>query len=109
MADTASTLSAVPAPAPKALPPGQVLITGRCLGVRKAGKSFAHMVVQPAPDPYSHPNTLEVFAESRLADAEQEFRAVCNVRGRPRSYNQVDEFGEKRTVRTADCSLWAVK
>jgi len=107
MAESA-TPAAVPDQAQK-VPAGYSLIIGRCVGVRKAGKVFAHMVVQPAPDPYSHPNTLEVFAETRLCDAEEAFQAVAQLRGRARTYQQINEDGEKRTVRTADVSLWAVR
>lgn len=98
-------------PAAPRIKPNQILITGRCVGVRKAGKSFAHLVVQPAPTPFDHPNTLSVYASARLADAEQDISVMCQPRGRVRTTQpSVDEFGEKRPgFRVADVTLWAVE
>lgn len=91
--------------------PNQILITGRCIGVRNAGKSFAHLVVQPAPTPFDHPNTLSFYASSRLADPDQDVSVVCQPRGRVRTTQpKIDEFGEKKPgYRVADVTLWAVE
>lgn len=88
--------------------PGQVLIEGRCVHVRRAGQSWAHLVVQPAQDRYSYPHTLLVLSDRRLAEKDEDISVLCEVRGRRRAYQQVDEYGERRTVVTADVSLWAV-
>lgn len=87
----------------------EVLITGRCIQVRKAGDSFLHLVAMPAPDPYSHPSTVEVMAGERLCDREETFSARCRVKGYPRTYKATDrDTGEQKTVRTADVKLEAI-
>lgn len=99
----------VPTELPNRIQPGQVLIQGRCLSVRKAKDTYFHLVAMPAPDVYSHPSTVEVSAKERLAEKEGDFRAVCKVSGFPRQFNQTDrDTGEVRTVRTADVKLQAV-
>lgn len=96
---------------PPRIKPNQIQITGRCIGVRKAGKSYAHLVVQPAPTPFDHPNTLSVYASNRLAEAESDISVLCQPRGRVRTTQPtVDEFGEKRPgYRVADVTLWAIE
>lgn len=90
--------------------PGQVLIVGRCISAKRSGSLFAHLVVLPAPDPYSSPSTVEVLAKTRQADSEQDVRLLCRVGGYRRSYKSTDrETGEQRQVTTADNKLFLVE
>jgi hypothetical protein len=99
-----------PAEFPARLTPGQVLIRGRCIGVRKAKDTFYHLVAMAAPDLYSHPRTVEVSARSRLAEKDNDFSVLCTVGGFPRQFNQTDKAtGEVFSVRTADVKLQAVE
>jgi hypothetical protein len=108
-------MSSVPNPTPiqpqtTALKPGHVLIVGRCISAKKAGTLYSHLVIMPAPDPYSAPATVEVLASSRLADSEQDVRLHCRVGGYKRSYKATDrETGEQRQVQTADNKLFYVE
>jgi len=110
MADSAVSAPVATLQQPPRIKPNQILVTGRCIGVRKAGKSFAHLIVQPAPTPFDHPNTLSVYASTRLADADSDLSVLCQPRGRVRTTQpSVDEFGEKRPgYRVADVTLWAI-
>ena len=86
-----------------------VLISGKCIQVRKSGETWLHLVSMPAPDPYSHPSTVEVAAAARLCDRDEPFSARCRISGYARTYKTVDrDSGETRTVRTADVRLSAV-
>lgn len=85
------------------------IIAGRCIGVRKVNDIFLHLVTMPAPDAYSHPSTVEVAADSRLAEKEGDFKAMCRITGFARQYKKTDEdTGEIKIVRTADVRLTAV-
>lgn len=89
--------------------PAVALIQGRCLNVRKSGELFLHLIAMPAPDPYSHPSTVEVSALTRMAEKDGDFRALVRVTGYPRQYKTTDrDTGEERTVRTADARLSVV-
>lgn len=85
------------------------IIAGRCLAVRKVNDTFLHLVAMPAADPYSHPSTVEVAADSRLAEKDGDFKAMCRITGFARQYKATDkDTGEVRVVRTADVRLTAV-
>ncbi len=85
------------------------LITGRCIGVRKVNDIFLHLVTMPAPDAYSHPSTVEVAADTRLAEKDGDFKAKCRITGFARQYKATDkDTGEVRVVRTADIRLSAI-
>lgn len=103
-----------PAAASKSILPGQTLIRGRCQAVRsfqtQSGKLWAHLVVMPAPDSYSHPATVEVVARNRLADRDQDFSALCAVGGVRSSFASTDkDTGETKTIVTAQVRLTAVE
>lgn len=85
------------------------LIAGRCIGVRKVNDIFLHLVTMPAPDAYSHPSTVEVSADTRLAEKDGDFKAKCRIIGFARQYKATDkDTGEVRVVRTADIRLTAL-
>lgn len=87
----------------------RTVIQGKIVGLRKAGQSFLHLVAMPAPDPYSHPVTVEVSSDRRLGARDDEIKVVCRVTGYPRSFKATDkDTGEVSTVRTADVRLVAV-
>lgn len=108
-------MSAVATPIPTqtqqaSIKPGQVLIVGRCISAKRAGTLFEHLIVMPAPDPYSSPSTVSVLAKSRQADSEQDVRLLCRVSGYKRNYKSTDrETGEQRQVNTADNKLFLVE
>lgn len=90
--------------------PGQVLVVGRCQLVRKTGQMFAHLVVMPAPDPYSSPSTVEILSTKRVANKEEDCRILCRLGGYKRNYRATDkDTGEQTQVLTADIKLFAVE
>jgi hypothetical protein len=89
---------------------GHAYIVGRCVSAKRAGTLFSHLIVMPAPDPYSSPSTVEVIAKTRQADSEQDVRLFCRVGGYKRSYKKTDQdTGEQRQVQTADNKLFLVE
>lgn len=87
----------------------RTIIQGKIVGLRKAGQVYLHLVAMPAPDPYSHPSTVEISSESRLGAKDEEIKVVCRVSGFARAYKRTDEdTGEVSTIRTADVRLQAV-
>ncbi len=110
---TVNTPASAPASAPRTVKPGEVLIQGRLVGARKintqSGLLWLHLVAQPAPDPYSHPETVEVEAKSRLGQKDDDISVLCRVGGRRRTFQMTDENGERITVSTADNKLRAVE
>lgn len=89
--------------------PLQVIVVGKCIYTRKAGKSYAHLVVTPSKDEFSFPQTIEFFATKKLFDADELVNQVCALTGRADKYTQTDDQGEKKTIRTARLSLWAIE
>ena len=108
-----SAVAAMPNPSQGqaiSLKAGQVMIVGRCISAKRAGSLFSHLVVLPAPDPYSSPSTVEVLSKARQADTEQDVKFLCRVGGYKRSYKSTDrETGETRQVHTADNKLFLVE
>lgn len=89
---------------------GETIIKGRCVGVRKAGQVFLHLIVLPAPDPFTSPATVEVSAKARHASAEDDVQLRCRVTGYRRSYENRDkQTGEITTIYTADNRLQVVE
>lgn len=98
------------APSSLSLKVGQCVVQGRVFAIRKAGKLFEHLIVMPAPDPYSSPATLSVMSERRLGEKDEDVRVVVRLGGYRRSYKTTDqETGEQRTVQTADVKLFALE
>lgn len=87
----------------------QVIVVGKCVYTRKAGKSYAHLVVTPSKDEFSFPQTVEFFATKKLFDVDELVNQVCALTGRADKYNATDEDGQKRSIRTARLSLWAIE
>lgn len=102
-------MSAQPAELPVSSAVARTVIQGRIIGVRKVGTVFLHLVAMPAPDPYSHPTTVEISSDHRLGQKDEDVKVVCRVTGFLRSYKATDkDTGEVSTVRTADVRLQAV-
>lgn len=91
----------------------QTLVEGRILQRRKAGQVILHLVACPAPDPYSHPTTVEIAHDQVIGQNGDDVRVVAELSGYARSYDkrQDDEYGEGRTVKikTADLRLKVVR
>lgn len=109
MSETQSTTT----PA-RGLPAGQVLIKGRCQAVRsfqaQTGRVFAFLITLPAPDAYSHPDTVEVTARNRITERDQECAIVCRIGGSRSQFKVTDEkTGEISTVTSAMNRLVAVE
>lgn len=97
-------------PQSMSIKPGHVMVIGRCVRAKRVGTLFAHLIVMPAPDPYSSPATIEVLAKTRQADSEQDVRMLCRLGGYRRSYKSTDrETGEVTQVQTADNKLFLVE
>ncbi|NMG32346.1 single-stranded DNA-binding protein [Aromatoleum evansii] len=106
-----SAVQPIPSQSPQTtIKPGQVLVVGRCVSAKRQGQLYVHLIVMPAPDPYSSPATVEVLAKTRQADSEQDVRLLCRLGGYRRSYKSVDrETGEVRNVQTADNKLFLLE
>ncbi|MBS0356651.1 MAG: hypothetical protein JSR83_22425 [Proteobacteria bacterium] len=90
---------------------GEAVLQGRISLVRKAGTiGFSHLIILPAPDPFSAPSTVEVVAKSRLGAVEEDIRVRVRIAGFRRSYESRDkDTGEITKVQTADNRLFAVE
>lgn len=89
---------------------GEAVISGRIQKIQKRGDYFVHLITLPAPDAYSAPSTVEVLAQRRLGDTEEDVRIRVRIGGYRRSYKATDrETGEIRNVQTADNKLFAVE
>lgn len=85
------------------------VVEGRLTQVRKAGKTFLHLVVLPAADEYSSPSTVEINAESRLGEIGNPIKIPVRIGGFRRQYKATDqETGEQKVIVTADNRLFAV-
>lgn len=96
-----------PAPAPRALRPAEVFIAGRLVGRRRLttqnGTLFLSLVAMPAPDPYSHPETVELRSSASLGDKDDDVKLICRVGGSRRTFKTTDpDTGEQIVVVTAD-------
>lgn len=103
-----------PAPAPRALRFAEVFISGRLVGRRRIttqnGTLFLSLVAMPAPDPYSHPETVEVQSSASLGNKDDDVKLICRLGGSRRSFKMVDqETGEQVSVATADNRLRVVE
>ena len=105
-----SQVAELPKGQSQSLKVGEVIIKGRCTSAKRLGTLFAHLVVLPAPDPYSSPATVEVLAKTRQADSEQDVTLHCRIGGYRRSYKTTDrQTGEERQVLTADNKLFVIE
>jgi hypothetical protein len=96
--------------AAKSIQPGQVFIKGRISSVRKAGAVFLHLVTLPAPDSYTSPSTVEIGANARLGQKDEDISQLCRIAGYRRSFKATDkDTGEISTIHTADNRLFAVE
>lgn len=78
----------------------RTVIQGKIVGLRKAGQSFLHLVAMPAPDPYSHPVTVEVSSDRRLGARDDEIKVEADhakTEDRREFWKSVN-FGLKRTA-----------
>lgn len=93
--------------------PNVVFITGKIAGGRivntDQGRLYLHLVKTKAKDEFSHPGTLEISANTRLASTGEPWEGLCEVTGYPRSFDQTDkETGETKTIHTANIQLRAI-
>ena len=64
-----------------------LLVNGKVTDVQKTkGNNYIHTVIIPAPDEYSHPQTIPVWATEKLADVGTELKHKCTVSGFRRSF-----------------------
>lgn len=114
MSSAVADMPAVPATAgkPRSVKLGHVILRGRLVSARRPsqnGQYWTHLMVLPAPDPYSSPSTVEILATRRLGDRDEDIELECRVGGYKRSYNSTNhETGEVRKVQTADVKLFAL-
>lgn len=84
-------------------------IKARRRSKRAGTEGYAFVLAMPAPDPYSMPQAVEVWASKVLGELGDEVAVKCQVGGYPRSYESTreDEEGYRRkvTVQTADNTL----
>ena len=114
MSAAVADMPAVPATAgkPRSVKLGHVVLRGRLVSARRPsqnGQYWTHLMVLPAPDPYSSPSTVEILATRRLGERDEDVEVECRVGGYKRSYKSTDrETGEVRQVQTADVKLFAL-
>lgn len=94
---------------------GVAIIAGRIRSVRASRgqrKGYLHVIVLPAPDEFTSPSYVEVFAADRLGEPDATWRGKVTVGGYRRTYQTevTDRDGEIRkvTVETADMTLTAI-
>lgn len=107
-AQTAPAPAATPLNTPPRLQLNQARLSGRLTAIRKAGRSFEHLLILPAFDAYSHPQTVAVMADVRLGELDSDVTVTVSVQGFGRSYQATDEDGNKRRVTTAQNVLRAI-
>lgn len=93
-------------PLKKALQPAQAYITGRIASVRRIktaqGDLFLTVLKMAAPDPYSHPSTIEVRSNTRIGKPDDDWSGVVSLSGMANNYQVKNkETGEIDTVRSA--------
>jgi hypothetical protein len=85
-------------------------LAGRIATVRKWESTFFHTVILPAPDEFSHPQTVEISASSRLGDKDDDIRVMCRCGGSRNEFMSKDkETGELRKVVSANNKFFAVE
>lgn len=106
-------MSAVPASIPKAAAAqavNTVVVSGRCMKVKKAGAVFIHQVVIPAEDRFSAPTWVEFTASKRLASVEEDVQQLCRLGGYRRQAKVNDrDTGEIRNEQFVDVRLRAIE
>lgn len=93
--------------------PGQVLIKGRLRARRsfttQQGRQIEHLIILPAPDSFSSPQTISVLSNSSLGEKDEDITILCHVGGYTRTYKAADADGEVKQVVTANNTLRAVE
>lgn len=95
---------------------GVAPLRGRIRSVRPSRgqrRGFLHVLAIPAPDEFTAPSVVEVFAAERLGEVDTMWTGRVQIGGYPRQYRTdvTDErTGEVRqvTVQTADVILTAI-
>lgn len=102
----------MPASRPK-ITYNEAFLKGRLISAKRpAGNSkfWSHLIVIPAPDPYSSPSTVEVLASKRLGERDEDLIVRVSCGGYRRSYRTTDkETGEVQVVQTADNKFFAIE
>lgn len=87
-----------------------VLVVGKISRRRRNDKgSHFTLVTMPAPDAYSHPQTVEISSRRSLGAVGDEVSVSCHLGGAVRSYDGKDDDGQPARVFTADNRLYAVE
>lgn len=108
MSSTAENLKTLPT-MPK-LATGQAFIVGRIDSRTKVGKTWIHVIVGPAKDEYSFPDSFEVSAKAPLGEVGDLVRIVVGIVGRRTKKKHTDhDTGEQKVFPGAFVSLRAVE
>lgn len=89
------SISPVDTPAAKAPPlaANQAVIRGRIIEVRRTENAVVTDVTLPAPDQYSHPQSVRILSNRLLGKPGEDLTQRVQLRGYRRSYT--DKHGEK--------------
>jgi len=79
----------VGSPAPS-LKVNQIVIQGRIEHISKYNDKIEHIVITPAPDPYSKPSLMLVKSNSRLGGVGDEVKVFCVFHGWANNYKNDD-------------------
>lgn len=84
----------------RAVAPGQVLVVGKCLRVRRYEKNIYTVIICPARDEYSRPAVVEVRSNARFSEPEEKVSVLCELGGyEGKSYSVTDrETGERKNL-----------
>lgn len=96
------------------LQPGQAYISGRIVSARKIntqnGPLFLTVLKLAAPDPFSHPATIELRSSGKLGAIAEDWTGVVRIGGMPNNFTTTDkETGEDTPVRSARNELTVVE
>jgi len=97
-------------PALPKLNAGQAFIVGRIEARTKLGKTWIHLIVGPAKDEYSFPDSFEVSSRAPLGEVGELVRLVVQVSGRRTRKTHTDkDTGERKEFPGAFVSLRAIE
>lgn len=88
-------------------PAGQVVISGKLNEIRDLHSGgFVAVITMPAPDPYSHPATVEVMCRSRPGRQGDDVSVIARVGGWLRRFQYTDkQTGQQREGSRCELSL----
>jgi len=88
-------MTTVSASAPSAVKPLHTLVAGRIRHVRRidardGGVRYISRIVMPAPDEFSHPQTVDVVSEARVGQPEEDVKLICHINSFRRTFEKKD-------------------